>query len=210
MLPSRAPLAHCAPRGSGARASGQRTARAVLGCPLLRPSLRSELLLNRRRHEVHEYDVVRHAVEPEATVKLLRDPGRQLRPGFFGLRHLCRLALRSPRPTRTTPTPATAAPVVRSLRRGDAAEQRLDRSAHFLLDQVADPRQQALLSRHRVLLCRGRYTNARSPAKAVRQASQLQEKHAGRAAASDEGGAMARAVGWNLCPKERRAQRPEW
>ena len=59
------------------------------------------------------------------------------------------------------------------------AEQRLHCRAHFLLHQVADDRQQALLSRHRVLLSGGRYTNARSPAKAVRQASQLQEKHAG-------------------------------
>jgi hypothetical protein len=37
----------------------------------------------------------------------------------------------------------------------------------------------------------GRYTKARSPAKAGRQASQLQEKHAGGALASDAGGALA-------------------
>src|SRR4029450_13242437 len=141
--------------GRWARASAQRTARAVSGCPLLRPSLPSELLLNRRRHEVHEYDVVRHAVEPEATVKLLRDPGRQLGPGFFGRGHLCRLALRSPRPTGPPPPPATAAPVLRSLRGGDTAEQRVDCSAHFLLHQVTDDRQKALLSRHRVLLSVG-------------------------------------------------------
>jgi hypothetical protein len=85
-------------------------------------------------------------------MKLLRDAGRQLRPGFFGLRHLCRLILRSPRPTGTTPTPATAAPVLRSLRGRDAAEQRLDRRAHFLLHQVTDHRQQALPSRHRIPL----------------------------------------------------------
>src|SRR4029450_7076705 len=154
--------------GQWARASAQRTARAVSGCPLLRPSLPSELLLNRRRHEVHEDDVVRHAVEPDATVKLLRDAGRQLGPGFFGRGHLCRLALRSPRPAWTTP--ATAAPVLCSLRGGDAPEQRLDRSADFLLHQVADHRHQALLSRHRLLRSGGRYTNVRSPAKAMRQA----------------------------------------
>jgi hypothetical protein len=80
-----------------------------------------ELLLNRRHHEVHEDEVVRHAVHPEAPVQLLRDAGRQLRPGFFGLRHLCRLALRSPRTPRTTPTPATTAPVLRARREGDVA-----------------------------------------------------------------------------------------
>jgi hypothetical protein len=52
----------------------------VSGCSLLRSSLRSslwsELLLNRRRHEVHEDEVLRHAVQPEATMKLLRDAGR--------------------------------------------------------------------------------------------------------------------------------------
>src|SRR4029077_5058218 len=131
------------------------------GCLLLRPSLPSELLLNRRCHEVHEGNIVRHRVQPEATVKLLRDAGRQLRQGFFGLRHQtsCLLVLRSGRPTRTTPPPATTATVLRlRLPRGDAAEQRLDRRAHFLLHQVPDDRQQALLSRHRVLLCGGRYT----------------------------------------------------
>jgi len=35
-----------------------------------------ELLLNRRHHEVDEDDAVRHAVQAEAMVKLLRDGGR--------------------------------------------------------------------------------------------------------------------------------------
>src|SRR4030095_11378753 len=67
-----------------------------------------------------------------------------------------------PRPTRTTDVCAGGARSSRGSG-GDAAEQRLDRSAHFLLHQVADHRQQALLSRHRVLLAGGRYTNVRSP-----------------------------------------------
>src|SRR3989442_12349055 len=46
-----------------------------------------KLLLNRLDHEVHERDVVCHAVQLEAPVKVLRDAGRQLRPGFVGLRH---------------------------------------------------------------------------------------------------------------------------
>ena len=142
--------------GLGRRRIG--TPERISACPLRRPSLPSELLLNRRRHEVHEDDVVRHAIQPEATVKLLRDADRQLRPGFFGIRHLCRLVLRSPRPARTTPTPATAAPVLRARHGRDSAEQRLHRSAHFLLRQVADDRHQALLSRHRVLLSGGKYT----------------------------------------------------
>jgi hypothetical protein len=139
----------CARPGQWARASAQRTSQARVRLSS-RPSLLSELVLNCRHHEVHEDDVVRHAVQLQAPVKLLRDAGRQLRPGFFGLRHLCRLVLRSPRPTRTTPTPATAAPVLRSLRGGDAAEQRLDCRAHFSLYQVADHRQQTLVSRHRL------------------------------------------------------------
>jgi len=36
---------------------------------------------------VHDGDLVRHAVQLEATVKVLRDAGRQLRPDFLGLRH---------------------------------------------------------------------------------------------------------------------------
>jgi hypothetical protein len=91
---------------------------------------------------------------------------------------LCRLVLRSRRPARTTPTPATAATVLRARLGGDAAEQRLHCAAHFLLHQVADHRQQTLLSRHRVLLRAADSTNARPAAKAVSQASQLQEKHA--------------------------------
>src|SRR2546427_13095810 len=54
-------------------------------CPLLR--LPPELLLNRLDHEVLDHDVVRHAVQLEATVKLLRDARRQLRQDFFGLGH---------------------------------------------------------------------------------------------------------------------------
>src|SRR5204863_7901104 len=46
-----------------------------------------ELLFNRLDHEVHNRDVVRNAVCLQATVKLLRDAGRQLRDGFVGLYH---------------------------------------------------------------------------------------------------------------------------
>src|SRR5437867_12160435 len=67
----------------------------------------------------------------------------------------CCLLLRSGWTPRTTPTPATAPTVLRlRLPRGDAAEQRLDRGAHFLLNHVPDHRQQAPLSRHRILPCR--------------------------------------------------------
>jgi len=135
-----------------------RKADRVSGCSLLRPSLWSELLLNRRRHEVHEYDVVRYAVDPEATVKFLRDPGRQLRQRFFGLRHQtsCLFVLRSRWTAGTTPPPATA-PIVLRLGpcRRNAAEQRLDCRAHLLFHQVADDRHEALPSRHRVLLSGG-------------------------------------------------------
>src|SRR5260370_16668364 len=95
--------------------------------------------------------------------------GRQLRPRLVGLCHQTSrfLVLRSPRPARTTSTLATAATVLRlRLPRGSAAEQRLDCRAHFLLHQVANHREQALLSRHPVLLSGGIYTNARSPAQA--------------------------------------------
>src|SRR5207249_3322185 len=55
--------------------------------PLLRTRLPPELLFNRRRHELHDRRVVRHVVQLQATVKLLRDAGRQLRPDFLGHRH---------------------------------------------------------------------------------------------------------------------------
>src|SRR6266446_3296749 len=59
----------------------------------------------------------------------------------------------------TTPTPATATTVLRlRLPRGDAAEQRLDRGMHFLLNQVPDDCHQALLSRHRLLPSGAGYT----------------------------------------------------
>jgi len=97
--------------GLGHRRSGR--PEHVSGYPLLRSSLPSELLLNRRYHEVHEDDVVHHAVHPEATVQLPRDTGRQLRPRCVGLRHQTSrlLVLRSRRTARTTPTP-----VLRALR----------------------------------------------------------------------------------------------
>src|SRR6266516_1294092 len=79
------------------------------GRPLLRPRLPPELLLNRLDHELHDRDVIRHAVQLEPAVKLFRDARRQLRPHLLGLRHLCRLLLRPRWPPRTTPTPATAA-----------------------------------------------------------------------------------------------------
>src|SRR5438046_443855 len=59
----------------------------VLRRPLLRASLPPELLLNGLHDEVHEGDVVGHAVELQATVKLFRDAGCQLRPDFLGHRH---------------------------------------------------------------------------------------------------------------------------
>src|SRR5438132_2563677 len=90
------------------------------GCPddqlrpsFLRPRLPPELLLNRLHDEVHEGDLVGHAVQLEPAVKLLRDAGRQLRPGFVCRRHLRRLGLRSGRTPWTAPTPATAATVLR-------------------------------------------------------------------------------------------------
>ena len=113
-------------------------------------------------------------------MKLLRDAGRQLRQGFFGIRHLCRLVLRSRRPTRTTPTPATAAPVLRARPGRDAAEQRLDCSAHFLLHQVrGSSSASSCVSASSPPFAAADTRMARSPAKAMRQASQLQEKHAG-------------------------------
>src|SRR6059036_3210147 len=75
----------------------------VLCRPLLRPGLPPELPLNGLHDEVHEGDVVGHAVELQAAVKLLRNAGRQLRPDFLGLRHLCRWAAGA------TATPATTA-----------------------------------------------------------------------------------------------------
>src|SRR6266404_5109037 len=155
--------------------------------PFLRSWLPPELLLQRLDHELHDRRVVRHAVQLEPAVKLLRDAGRQLRPGFVCRRHLRRLGLRARCPPRTTATPATAtnglrlrgyghrpgflrvrhplgyglrrttgttwAPLPsalpaptglrRRLPRGDAAEQRLDREADFLLNQVTDHRHEA-------------------------------------------------------------------
>src|SRR5215510_5506427 len=75
--------------------------RLPLNHPFFRPRLPPELLRNRFHHEVHEGDVVRYAVQLEAAVKLLRNAGRQLRPGFLGLRHLCGLRFRA---RWTTPT----------------------------------------------------------------------------------------------------------
>src|SRR5262249_26891414 len=67
------------------------------------------------------------------------------------------LVLRSRRPPRTTPPPATAAAVLCALLRGgNASEQRLNCSADLLLHHVTDHRQQALLSRHRLLPSGGR------------------------------------------------------
>src|SRR2546425_6397493 len=61
--------------------------------PFLASRLPPELLLQRLHHEVLHCDLAGHAVQLEPAVKLLRDAGRQLRPGFVGLRHLCHLAL---------------------------------------------------------------------------------------------------------------------
>src|SRR5207248_1679918 len=76
-------------------------------------SLPPELLLNGPHDELHHRRVVRHAVQLQATVKVLRDAGRQLCPHLLGLRHLCRLLLRARRTTGTTPMPATAPTVLR-------------------------------------------------------------------------------------------------
>src|SRR5205809_4820771 len=71
----------CSPRNSSA------TLGRALCRPLLRPRLPPELLLNRLRHEVLEHDVVRHAVQLQAAVKVFGDARRQLRQDFFGLSH---------------------------------------------------------------------------------------------------------------------------
>src|SRR3989442_9052886 len=57
---------------------------------------------------------------------------------------------RAPLPT----PPATAPTVLRSLPRGDAAEQRLDRGADLLLHKVPDHGHEASLSWHRSSPCR--------------------------------------------------------
>src|SRR3989442_1636042 len=94
LLGGTAPVPLLTRTAAGSRTPGMQSANAsatlglVLCRPLLRPRLPPELLLNRLRYEVHERDVVGHAVELEATVKLLRDARRQLRPRFLGLRHL--------------------------------------------------------------------------------------------------------------------------
>src|SRR3989442_13959901 len=70
-----------------------------------------KLLLNRLDHEVHERDVVCHAVQLEAPVKVLRYAGRQLCPGFVGLRHQAALFFDPggrPGPRRPRPRPKTA------------------------------------------------------------------------------------------------------
>ena len=89
------------------------------------------------------------------------------------VRHLLGNSLRRTTGTTWAPcstSPTTTAPtVLRSLPRGDAAEQRLDRGADFLLHHVADHRHEASLSRHRVLLAGARYTKGRSPAKSGAQ-----------------------------------------
>src|SRR5262245_43501948 len=56
-------------------------------------------------------------------------------PGCVGVRHLSRLGLRSPRPTRTTATPAMVTPVLRRLRGGDASALCLD--CHHTIRLVA-------------------------------------------------------------------------
>jgi len=78
----------------GAEAAGG-AASGLLRRPLLRPPLPPEPLLNRLDHEAHDGGVVRHAVQLDATVKLLRDARGQLCPRFVALRHLCRLVHRA-------------------------------------------------------------------------------------------------------------------
>src|SRR5207249_11560502 len=85
----------------------RRQAYSLLCRPLLRPRLLPELLLDRLGHEVLHGDLVRHAVKLQAAVKLLRDAGRQLRPGFIRPGHLCRLPLRSRWTTGTTTAPVS-------------------------------------------------------------------------------------------------------
>src|SRR2546422_11180765 len=53
--------------------------------PLLRRPLPPELFLNRLDHELHDRDVVRHAVQLEPAVKHLLDARRQLGDGLVGL-----------------------------------------------------------------------------------------------------------------------------
>ena len=68
-------------------------------------------------------------------------------------------------------SPATTAPATVRCRlpRGDGTEQRLDRRADFPLNEIADHRQQAPLSRHRSSLPSARYMRARSAAKSAAQ-----------------------------------------
>src|SRR2546427_963125 len=75
---------------------------AISGLPSL-SRFPPKLLRNRLDHEAHERDVVCHAVQLEAPVKALRDAGRQLRPGFVGLRHQAALFF-DPGGTGTAPT----------------------------------------------------------------------------------------------------------
>src|SRR5947208_14736682 len=79
----------------------------VLCRPLLRPGLPPELLLNGLHDEVHEGDVVGHAVELQATEALsgcgLPIASRLPRPSPSS-----RLLFRSRRTPWTAPTPATA------------------------------------------------------------------------------------------------------
>src|SRR5438093_7790727 len=81
--PERPSFSRCTRDRSNKAAAGG----IVLDRSLLRPRLPPELLLNRPDHELHDRDVIRHAVQLEPAVKLLRDAGRQLRQDFFGLRH---------------------------------------------------------------------------------------------------------------------------
>src|SRR6266403_1645136 len=79
-----------AARGQGLRGMQSSNSSATFGTPsFVSPLLRlpPELLLDGLRHEVLEHDVVCHAVQLQATVKLLGDAGRQLRQDFFGLGH---------------------------------------------------------------------------------------------------------------------------
>src|SRR2546427_3729520 len=90
--------------------------------------------------------------------------------GLLPVRHLLGNCLRWTTGTARAPLPARLATMATTvlrcgLPRRYGAEQRLDRGANFLLNDIPDDRHQASLSRHRLLLAGARYTKWRASAK---------------------------------------------
>src|SRR6266403_2050525 len=85
-----------AARGQGLRGMQSSNSSATFGTPtFVSPLLRlpPELLLQRLHHEVLHGDLVRHAVQLEAVVKVFGDARRQLSDGFVALGHRHQAAL---------------------------------------------------------------------------------------------------------------------